>query len=204
MTAIDIGWLEILYWYLAVGTILTGITYTNKLLADAAAPKKKVSGQWLTFPALSKREELYRFLEPFIAFVVCVSIWPIYVLIMVNQKLFTERLPELAEFKLTPEHLREVLTVESLESENRVFDPLGAVPDVPFGHLNPAWEKLKVSMQAGDTIQRFAAPWGEYGVMWVRSGYAVVHGKDVVYFWVTKEARQAAVQPNESVEGLPT
>jgi hypothetical protein len=106
---------------------------------------------------------------------------------MVYEKLFTVPLPAPPEFKVTREHLREVQSIESIETGARVFDPLGAVPDLPFGHLNAAWEKLKSGMQPGDTVATFIAPWEEFGVMWKRSGYAVVRAGEPVNFWMTGE-----------------
>ena len=64
-------------------------------------------------------------------------------------------------------------------------DPLGAVPDLPFGHLNAAWEKLKAGMRPGDTVAVFVAHWEEDGVMWERRGYAVIRGGEEASFWVS-------------------
>lgn len=201
MTMLGIGWLEILSWYMAAGVILYSVTYIKKRLADAASDKDEDSDGWLILPALTPRERLLRFLEPIIAFPVCVAIWPIAVLWMVEGKRFSERLPEPVEFKVTREHLREVLPVGSIEADRRVFDPLGAVPDLPFGHLNPAWEKLKAGMQPGDEVSTFLAPWKSYGVMWELSGFAIVRAGESVNFWVMgqKIANAQAAQVTASL-----
>lgn len=41
------------------------------------------------------------------------------------------------------------LSVIEIEKANRVEDPLGAVPTVPFGHLNPVWLHLNARQKAG-------------------------------------------------------
>lgn len=184
MTLLDISWLEGVSWYVAVGAVLISVSYIKMRLAEAAKKPKELSGQWLVVPALTRRERVSRSLEPFVAFVACVAIWPVLVCLMVNARWFTERLPGPAEFKITREHLREVLSIESIETGARITDPLGAVPDLPFGHLNAAWEELKAGMQPGDTVATFIAPWEECGVMWECSGYAVVRAGNAVNFWV--------------------
>lgn len=187
MTLPDISWLEGVSWYVAAGAVLTSVTYIKSRLAEAAKKPEELSGQWLDIPTSTRRKRLSEFLKPFVAFVVCVAIWPVLVWVMVYERWFTERLPVPPKFKVTREHLREVLLIESVEASARVTDPLGAVPDLPFGHLNAAWEKLKAGMQAGDTVATFIAPWEEDGVMWERSGYAVVRVGEPVNFWVTGE-----------------
>lgn len=92
--------------------------------------------------------------------------------------------PRAPEFKVTRQHLRETLSIESIETGARITDPLGDVPDLPFGHLNAAWKQLKVGMQQGDQISTFVAPWEECGVMWEHSGYAVVRAGEAASFWV--------------------
>jgi len=184
MTVLGIGWVEILSWYVAVGVILCSVTYLKKQLADSASNRDEDSGGWLILPALTPRERSLRFLEPIVAFLVCVAIWPIFAWLMVEGGWFSERLPEPVEFKVTREHLREVLPVSSIEADSRVFDPLEAVPDLPFGHLNSSWEKLKAGMQPGDEISTFLASWKSHGVMWELSGFAIVRAGDAVNFWI--------------------
>ncbi|TSA14898.1 MAG: hypothetical protein D4R79_02370 [Comamonadaceae bacterium] len=185
----EISWLEGVSWYVAAGAALISFTYIRKRLADAAKKTEEPSGQWLGSPALTRRERLSRSLEPFGLFAVGVAIWPIFVWVMVYEKLFTVPLPPPPQFKVTREHLRDVLSIESIETDTRVTDPLGAVPDLPFGHLNPAWERLKTGMQPGDQISTFIAPWEEFGITWERGGYAVVRSGEVASFWVMRESR---------------
>jgi hypothetical protein len=189
----EISWLEGVSWYVAAGVALISFTYIRKRLADAAKKTEEPSGQWLGSPALTPRERLSRSLEPFCLFAVGVAIWPIFVWVMVYEKLFTVPLPAPPEFKVTREHLRDVLSIESIETGARVIDPLGAVPDLPFGHLNPAWERLKTGMQPGDQISTFIAPWEEFGIRWERRGYAVVRGGEAASFWMMRERLQSEV-----------
>jgi hypothetical protein len=43
------------------------------------------------------------------------------------------------QFAVQPGDLLELLSVEEIEQREQVFDPLGAVAELPFGHLNDAW-----------------------------------------------------------------
>ena len=65
-------------------------------------------------------------------------IWPVLLLLPLLERPFEAAAP-IPEFAVTGDHLLESLTVAEIEARERVSDPLGAVPDLPFGHLNTAW-----------------------------------------------------------------
>ena len=184
MTGLDFNWWRILAWYMAVGAIFVAVTYIKKRLTDARSDKDEESSGWLILPEPMPRNRWREFLTPMILVPVCVAIWPVFVWIMVYERWFTEQLSKPVEFKVTREHLREVLPVGVIEANNRVFDPLGAVPDLPFGHLNSSWEKLKAVMQPGDEVSTFLAAWESLGVLWELSGFAIVRAGEPVNFRV--------------------
>lgn len=47
------------------------------------------------------------------------------------------------------------MNIADIECANMVDDPLGAVPAVPFGHLNPAWLHLKDQQKSGGAFWSF-------------------------------------------------
>jgi hypothetical protein len=51
----------------------------------------------------------------------------------------------------------QTITIEEVEQRERVFDPMGAVPDLPFGHLNAAWQKFRDGLEPQDVIWTFSA-----------------------------------------------
>ena len=55
-------------------------------------------------------------------------------------------------FDIKSAHLLRTVTAAEAESQAIVFDPLGRVPALPFGHLNPGWLRLLAQMQEGDTL----------------------------------------------------
>lgn len=80
------------------------------------------------------------------------------------------------EFTVRPQHLLEQISLEEIERRERVADPLHAVPDLPFGHLNGAWKAfLQGRTEAAGELWSFSAreptPWGQDQL---RSGYVFV------------------------------
>ena len=60
-------------------------------------------------------------------------------------------------FKARRRHRQVRLSVAQIEARERVDDPLGAVPDLPFGHLYPVWCALKAKPRWGDGFWSFSA-----------------------------------------------
>jgi len=66
-------------------------------------------------------------------------------------------------------------------------DPLDAAPRIPVGHLNPAWETYKQSIQDGDQLWAFSAPWtSEWGRKEVRDGYVILRGETIGPHFLTR------------------
>jgi hypothetical protein len=118
-----------------------------------------------------------RVLAPLYATVMMVPLWPLMPLSRLidwldHRALLRQR--EEAVFKLRPEYRRERLNVAEVERRETVQDPLGAVPELPFGHLNVAWQALKASMEPADELWSFSARWDDdWGEPHLREGYAV-------------------------------
>ena len=92
------------------------------------------------------------------------------------------------KFVLKRENLIKLYELDEIESLERVTDPLGAVPDLPFGHLNVAWERFKQNILPGDEIWSFAIPPIEQRELWERNGnYGYVIFRDGQFgpLWVT-------------------
>lgn len=79
--------------------------------------------------------------------------------------------------RVRPEHLGEWLSVQQIEARERVHDPLGAVPDLAFGHLNGAW-KLWLMLQGEAVRYRvFSASWtNRSGARERTEGYVAIEG----------------------------
>ena len=52
--------------------------------------------------------------------------------------------------------LLEQIAIPDIESSELVSDPLGAVPAMPFGHMNWKWQEFKAALATGAALRRFS------------------------------------------------
>lgn len=95
--------------------------------------------------------------EKAFAFLILLLIWPLAVGIILYEQIFNRRppAPVYRTWTATPESLIERLTVETIEQREIYSDPLNAVPPIPFGHLNAAWQRFCQTQQTGDQLWSF-------------------------------------------------
>ena len=125
----------------------------------------------------------------FIEFLVFVSIaifWPIYIFIQIYNFFYEKRLKKISRqnwyrFELKMSDLIERVPKAEIEKREIVYDPLGAAPSIPFGHLNFAWIEFCSQLDPIDEIWSFDlfwdAPWGDQEHY---SGYAAVRNDDII------------------------
>ncbi|MBV8684383.1 MAG: hypothetical protein JO111_16020 [Caulobacteraceae bacterium] len=69
-------------------------------------------------------------------------------------------------------------------------DPLGAVPDLPFGHLHEAWRTFVSAIPPGATVRRFSARWRPHRYRDERlEGFVVQQGRRLGAHWVSSRVR---------------
>jgi hypothetical protein len=100
---------------------------------------------------------------------------------MKGKEVFTKKtdhaLQREREFAVEIGHLQEQLNVVQIETRELISDPLGAVPNVPFGHLHAAWMTFLEGVGADDELWTFTAPWQTtWGSNEIRTGYVRVRG----------------------------
>ena len=171
-----------LYWYLGIGAAVLAVVFGAHRLTKKDEPE---SLHDLLDAVNPNRKKLsYRILNnvvaPVLAAVAVVVVWPA-ALYMKGKEIFGKKsvsaLDEEREFAVERSHLQERLTVLQIEAREVVTDPLGAVPDLPFGHLNAAWKTFAEGVGADDELWSFTAPWQTtWGRREVRTGYVVVRG----------------------------
>lgn len=91
-------------------------------------------------------------------------------------------------FRIRPEYLGIATSVAAVESNAAVYDPLWAVPHVPFGHLHGAWTQFISQRPEGAELYPFECVWvnsirekrERKGFVWVTAG---AYGP----FWLTHE-----------------
>lgn len=169
-----------LYWYLGIGVAVLVVVFGAHRLTKKDEPE---SLRDLLDAVNPDRKKLsYRILNnvvaPVLAAVAVVVVWPAAVY-MKAKDIFGKKsetaLDEEREFAVERSHLQERLTIPQIEARELVTDPLGAVPDLPFGHLNAAWKTFIGTAGVSDEVWSFTAPWqATWGRKEVRAGYVIV------------------------------
>jgi hypothetical protein len=83
-----------------------------------------------------------RLLAPVLTVIAMVLFWPAAWWMRCAELLNERRMARQREeeiFKVRPQYLLERLTIDEIEAREMVQDPLSAVPQLPFGHLNVVW-----------------------------------------------------------------
>ena len=130
---------------------------------------------------------------PLAALAVVVA-WPLALWLLFNDRMRDRRMASRATetenqaFTPTREHLIERMTLEAVEAHERVTDPLGAAPDVPFGHLNPLWRAFADHIETGDELWGFQAPnVSDWGFVQIHRGYARLRNGQVLQHVITEK-----------------
>ena len=179
-----------LYSYLAIGVVTLVVMYvTHKLIS-----KSESDGLKDILDAMNpERKKLsYRLINnclvPVLASVVAISFWPAVMYMKIKD--LRDRGPggrfEEKVFQVSKADLQAKRTIQQIESQEVIEDPLGAVPVLPFGHLNKCWSDLLARMMDGDELWSFKSRWdGNWGQTEIRCGYALVRAGSIEAFILT-------------------
>lgn len=128
-----------------------------------------------------------------LAAVAVVVAWPLALWLLFNDRIQSRRMASRSTgsgkiaFMPTHEHLIERMTREAIEARERVTDPLGAAPEVPFGHLNLLWMAFTDGIEAGDELWRFEARIvSDWESVAVHRGYARLRNGQVLRYITTE------------------
>lgn len=78
-------------------------------------------------------------------------------------------------FSVSKESLIAKTSIEVIEAESVILDPLKGVPDLPFGHLNAKWRAFKEASDVDAAFWKFAQVWQpEWGARQMREGYVSI------------------------------
>jgi hypothetical protein len=93
--------------------------------------------------------------------------------------------PDEPVFEIKRKHLLEKLGVQAIEEREIVRDPLGAMPVLPFGHLNKGWRKFLVSSHEDYELWSFSAEWSPWDGPELRKGYVQVCREEIGAYFLT-------------------
>lgn len=187
--------MESLYWYFGCGVTVLTLMLVDNWLTDRRRgndnsvhelPDTKTSGQDKHHSKAADNLALA------IASILIILGWPVALYVQSKDWLEAWRRrgrEEDAEFAVARECLQERMTVREIEFCERVVDPLKAVPDLPFGHLNDAWRAFLSRVPPGGELWSFTSRWvNTWGETEIRSGYvAVSNGNPEEYFLTIKK-----------------
>lgn len=180
------------YWYLGIGALFLAVIFTSHQLTKSPA-NERISDLMLAADPNSDKwwwKALNKGIVPILAALMVLAVWPIAIYWKAKEMLDARRAKEESppkEFAVARDHLLKRWKVEEIESAEIVSDPLGAVPHLPFGHLNQAWEAFKYSLQGNDELWSFSATWrSEWGRDEGRDGYVVLRDEMIGPHFLTR------------------
>ena len=187
-----------LYWYLGIGVAVVLAVFIVGRLTVKDEPNimdmlEKVNpdrNNW-------DYKLLNHYIGPIVVALTMPFFWPILLYFKAKEVIDRSRIgaePAEQVFAVTRADLRHRVTVDEVEMQEKVVDPMGAVPDCPFGFLNAEWVKFKSLLLPSDEIWSFSARWEQRRFVETRHGYAILRAKAVPHFliagWDTFELPQ--------------
>ncbi len=181
-----------LYWYLGFGAVVFVIVLGAHLITkrnESDSLRDILNAMDPDREKLSYRI-LHNFVVPLLAGIAVVVGWPIAIFMkakeLLEKKSDTGAMDgEQSEFSVSRDDLQERLSIEVIEARERVIDPLGAVPALPFGHLHSAWKAFLDGMGPDDSVWSFSANWTSWGRKELREGYVILSGDTVAAHFQT-------------------
>ena len=180
-----------LYAYLAAGLVV----WLALLMENRRSGSARLSKPSAFMDALhpERKTRRYRILSglvaPVLSAAAMVLLWPIGLLVQLQYKAEQRaraRREEADTFKLKATDLVERMSLADIAQREMVHDPLGAAPQVPFGHAHAAWQKFTEALQPGDEIWRFSAQRTlSWGPQEHRRGYAIQRNGQVGAYFMT-------------------
>lgn len=192
-----------LYWYLGIGLAVCAVVFCVGRLTKNHRPKSP--RDLLDAPDPDRKMLAHRIVNGAALLALGVAIWPAVQYFAGLEAFGNERdwtLDEEPEFGVESGHMQERLTAHQIEAREMVADPFGAVPSVPFGHLNSAWKTFVGTVAESDEIWSFSAPWQtRRGPKEIRAGYVIVHdgapAAHLLTMWKRLEEYQAAQEQQD-------
>ena len=193
-----------LYAYLAVGVLVLLVLLIDNRRSDSA----RLAGSSAIMDALHPERKMLRYrilsglVTPVLTAVGVLLLWPFGLAMklqdMAKQRDHAKR-KEAETFRLKPSDLLERMSLADIAQRELVHDPLGAAPQVPFGHAHAAWQKFIEALQPGYEIWCFNAQRTlSSGSQEYRRGYAIQRqGQIGAYFATHNKITSAQVLANE-------
>lgn len=186
-------WVSILLYYCLTGIVVLTIVFLSHKWSERKSESVRdildsVQRQLNLDNEKSFREKIEDFVIPVIAAILIIAVWPIVPIIKLKD-VFSSRSEQTIEtekeFSVEEKDLVERFSKEQIEDKEKIVDPLKAVPNLPFGHLNAVWESFLENMEEGDQIWSFSADWEDWKGKETRKGYALIRQGHAHHYMIT-------------------
>lgn len=176
-----------LYLYLLIGVILVATLYSYH---------NSVSIMDLINLIVCFKKNIYKLghkkiFTDFILFSFMILLWPLLVILKIHssyEDLKYKQKTKEEKFQLKNTDLDQKIDRVDIEKQEMVYDPLCAVPDCPFGHLNGAWLNFCEQLEDGVEFWTFDVIWDSpWGTKERYAGYAAVKTEVMIHFLVRQE-----------------
>lgn len=184
-----------LYVYLAIGAV-TGLIYGIKNWFSRLPRASRELLKALEKPKSRKEQFISVFVEPVVIVLGVLIGWPFLWWMQIQDwREKSRRVPYKFDepFKLKASDLIAQTNIQAVEQGAFVKDPLGAVPPLPFGHLNAAWNKFLQARPEGAELWTFESEelvYGGYSLQ-LQAGYVWVAGQVLEPVFLTQESLTA-------------
>ena len=182
-----------LYGYFLVGiSLLAGLLTFNRFTERSDNNKIRQILYDSNFSGPDRHKlstRIFKIIVPILGSAFMIFTWPFILYMMVQAEIQKSNQcsddEEERVFAVNVTDLTKRMSVEEIEETERINDPMGAVPDVAFGFLNPMWEEFKAGFESGDEIWTYKAIWKNNWQNQNRFGYAILRGEIVVHQLMT-------------------
>lgn len=192
--------LTIVYWYTGIGFVaLASLPFFRTWIKPSDAPGN-------IYAILEKEVSLKQrvanvFLYPLVIVFIFIPLWPLLVSIELGfpwhkLKFWTSKAErsvswtlqeEEPAFKVSMSDLVEKLNRAEIEALEQVDDPLNAVPNLPFGHLNHVWQAFVDGLEPDCELWSFRGRWKTKYRDYQMQGYVAQRGEAIGAHFLTAQ-----------------
>ena len=178
-------------WYIGIGAVLVGLLLLHGLLIKDASEHAGAGESPMSRSAKPKPNRLHKIAHNSALTLSAIPAWPLLPSVVIYglyehwTKRNTVEEPPPPPFAVTSIDLGALMTREEIEAAEMVFDPLGAVPNLAFGHLNTAWLRFLEAHQENDQFRAFSTSWNNQGWMEDRRGYVLMRNDQPREYFLT-------------------
>jgi hypothetical protein len=134
---------------------------------------------------------LEKVIAPAVGCTLVVLAWPaavVYYLKFKRDVQLEKKRREEAVFRVRAKDLLTQTNVPEVEEVAHIVDPMGAVPDLPFGHLHSVWQAFLNQRLPDAELWAFSCDhFSEWGHLTAREGYVWVLGDELAPWILTRE-----------------